>query len=171
MNWWVMWDDAEDMCRRLAGILPASRPQAPAGWRSRLRSGSTTRTSCLWCAIGATVTFPPVFSCLRFNKKAFECFTDKRDSYQNRAMQYETRFCPPCNAGDDLPRRRQRLVRLRCPACEWTHWNNPTPVLAAIVEIDGKVLLARNAVWPAKMFALITGFMEAGESPQEGIAA
>ena len=60
--------------------------------------------------------------------------------------------------------------RLRCPTCGWTHWNNPTPVLAAIVEIDGKVLLARNAAWQGKMFALITGFMEAGESPQEGIA-
>lgn len=59
--------------------------------------------------------------------------------------------------------------RLRCPACGWTHWNNPTPVLAAIVELDGKVLLARNAAWPSKMFALITGFMEAGESPQAGI--
>ena len=60
--------------------------------------------------------------------------------------------------------------RLRCPACGFTHWNNPTPVLAAIVEYQGQVLLARNAAWPGKMFALITGFMEAGESPQEGIA-
>jgi NAD+ diphosphatase len=24
--------------------------------------------------------------------------------------------------------------RLRCPACGWTHWNNPTPVLAAVIE-------------------------------------
>ena len=88
-------------------------------------------------------------------------------------MHYETRFCPHCatalapivmaeDGGDK--------ERLRCPACGWTHWNNPTPVLAAIVELDGKVLLARNAAWPPKMFALITGFMEAGESPQEGIA-
>ena len=88
-------------------------------------------------------------------------------------MQYETRFCTHCatplamivqveDSGD--------VERLRCPACGWTHWNNPTPVLAAIVEIDGKVLLARNAAWPSKMFALITGFMEAGESPQSGIA-
>ena len=88
-------------------------------------------------------------------------------------MHYEVRFCPHCatelqpitlaeDGGDK--------ERLRCPTCGWTHWNNPTPVLAAIVEIDGKVLLARNAAWPGKMFALITGFMEAGESPQEGIA-
>jgi NAD+ diphosphatase len=63
--------------------------------------------------------------------------------------------------------------RLRCPACGWTHWNNPTPVLAAVVECvdrDGQVLLARNAAWPGRMFALITGFMEAGETPEQGIA-
>ena len=63
-------------------------------------------------------------------------------------------------------------ARLRCPACGWTFWNNPTPVLAAIVECsdrDGRVLLARNAAWTERMFALITGFMEAGESPEEGI--
>ena len=63
-------------------------------------------------------------------------------------------------------------IRLRCPACGWTHWNNPTPVLAAIIECsdrDGQLLLARNAAWPGKMFGLITGFMEAGETPQEGI--
>ena len=82
------------------------------------------------------------------------------------------RFCPQCATPlewivqdeDSGP-----TERLRCPACGYTHWNNPTPVLAAIVEYRGQVLLARNAAWPAKMFALITGFMEAGETPQEGI--
>ena len=61
-------------------------------------------------------------------------------------------------------------ARLRCPACDYTHWNNPTPVLAAVIEYGGQVLLARNAAWAGRMFALITGFMEAGETPQEGIA-
>ena len=60
--------------------------------------------------------------------------------------------------------------RLRCAACSWTHWNNPTPVLAAVLQYRGQLLLARNAAWPGKMFALITGFMEAGETPQDGIA-
>jgi NAD+ diphosphatase len=63
-------------------------------------------------------------------------------------------------------------TRLRCPACGWTHWNNPTPVLAAVIECadrDGRLLLARNAAWTQRMFALITGFMEAGETPQDGI--
>ena len=86
---------------------------------------------------------------------------------------YDFNFCPRCATPlqmltleeDGGPKE-----RLRCPACGFTHWNNPTPVLAAIVEYQGQVLLARNALWPAKMFALITGFMEAGESAQEGIA-
>ncbi|MDP2369685.1 NUDIX domain-containing protein [Rhodoferax sp.] len=60
--------------------------------------------------------------------------------------------------------------RPRCPACGYTHWNNPTPVLAAVIEYQGKVLLAQNAAWPGKMFALITGFMEAGETPEGGVA-
>jgi NADH pyrophosphatase NudC (nudix superfamily) len=63
-------------------------------------------------------------------------------------------------------------TRLRCPACQWTHWNNPTPVLAAVIECadrEGRVLLARNAAWTGRMFALITGFLEAGESPEHGI--
>jgi NADH pyrophosphatase NudC (nudix superfamily) len=88
-------------------------------------------------------------------------------------MQYETRHCTHCGtplAPIVMAEDGGDKERLRCTACGWTHWNNPTPVLAAIVEVDGKVLLARNAAWPPKMFALITGFMEAGESPQEGIA-
>jgi NAD+ diphosphatase len=84
-------------------------------------------------------------------------------------------FCPQCATGlatievaeDGGPK-----ARLRCPACGWTHWNNPTPVLAAVIECadrDGQLLLARNAAWTARMFGLVTGFMEAGETPQQGI--
>ena len=91
-------------------------------------------------------------------------------------VKLETRFCLQCGAAlalitqdeDGGPRE-----RMRCPACGWTHWNNPTPVLAAVIECsdrEGQVLLARNAAWPGRMFALITGFMEAGETPEEGIA-
>ena len=91
-------------------------------------------------------------------------------------MPHDYRFCPSCATElqpiemleDGGPK-----TRLRCPACRWTHWNNPTPVLAAVIECadrDGKVLLARNAAWTHRMFALITGFMEADETPEEGIA-
>ncbi len=83
------------------------------------------------------------------------------------------RFCPQCAAPLELVTLAEdggAKERLRCVACGYTHWNNPTPVLAAIIEYQGKVLLAQNAAWPGKMFALITGFMEAGETPQDGMA-
>lgn len=91
-------------------------------------------------------------------------------------MKHDYRFCPSCATAlsplamvEDGGER----TRLRCPACGWTHWNNPTPVLAAVIECtdrDGQLLLARNAAWPGRMFALVTGFMEAGETAEEGIA-
>ncbi|MBI0328940.1 NUDIX domain-containing protein [Burkholderia plantarii] len=87
----------------------------------------------------------------------------------------EYRFCPRC--ATPLTPRADALheggrVRQVCPdeACGYVHWNNPLPVVAAIVEYDGKILLARNAAWPEGMFALITGFLENGETPEEGIA-
>ena len=83
------------------------------------------------------------------------------------------KFCPTCATPLAFITQMEdggEKARLRCAACGYTHWNNPTPVLAAVVEVEGKILLAQNAAWPGKMFALITGFMEAGETPQEGIA-
>ncbi len=54
--------------------------------------------------------------------------------------------------------------------CGFVHWNNPLPVLAAVVEYKDKLLLARNAVWPEGRFALVTGFMERDETPELGVA-
>jgi len=88
-------------------------------------------------------------------------------------MAADFRFCPQCATPLEWISRSEDggdKLRLRCLACDWTHWNNPTPVLAAIIEYRGQVLLARNAAWSGRMFALITGFMEAGETPEEGIA-
>ncbi len=86
---------------------------------------------------------------------------------------HEYRFCPHCASPLASIARMEdggEKARLRCAVCDWTHWNNPTPVLAAVIEYEGHILLARNAAWPGRRFALITGFMEAGESPQQGIA-
>jgi NAD+ diphosphatase len=82
------------------------------------------------------------------------------------------KYCPVCAAS--LVMRADEgeggKVRLACPDGHWTHWDNPLPVLAGLVEVDGKILLARNAAWSEGTFALITGFMERGETPEQGIA-
>ena len=87
-------------------------------------------------------------------------------------MSGDYKFCPQCATSLQVIAQQEdggEKQRLRCVACGWTHWNNPTPVLAAVIQYEDKILLARNAAWVGKTYALITGFMEAGESPQDGI--
>jgi NADH pyrophosphatase NudC (nudix superfamily) len=84
-------------------------------------------------------------------------------------MQTTFSYCPCCATA--LARGVQAgRERSHCPACGWVHWDNPTPVVAAIIEYEGKVLLARNVAWPEKMFALVAGFLERDETPQEAVA-
>ena len=81
------------------------------------------------------------------------------------------KFCPQCARPLELSLHGE-AQRLACPdeACGFVHWDNPVPVVAAIVEHDGEIILARNALWPPKMFALITGFLEKDDPhPESGI--
>lgn len=77
-------------------------------------------------------------------------------------------FCPKC--GSPLV---TKVIdagsREACPAdsCGYVFWNNPVPVVAAIVEHEGKVILVRNQGWPEKMFGLVSGFLEKGETPDD----
>ena len=90
-------------------------------------------------------------------------------------MSVPYRFCPGCATPLEWLGSLEdggHKERLRCPACGFTHWNNPTPVLAAVIECTdrgGRVLLARNAAWSGKMYGLVTGFLEKDEAPEDGI--
>ncbi len=78
------------------------------------------------------------------------------------------KYCLQC--GSELERaeidgrERQRCSSASCP---FVLWDNPTPVVAAIVELDDAVLLVRNKGWPEKMYGLVTGFLERGETPED----
>ena len=79
-------------------------------------------------------------------------------------------YCPLC---------RQELVtghiggrdRSVCPSgeCDYVKWDNPIPVVAAIVELDGHIVLTRNKGWPEKWYGLVAGFLERGETPEAGV--
>lgn len=80
------------------------------------------------------------------------------------------RFCPRCGA----PLETQVLggtERRVCtaPGCGYVFWDNPVPVVAALVEHDGAIVLASNVDWPEHLFGLITGFLEREETPEAGV--
>jgi len=79
-------------------------------------------------------------------------------------------FCLQCGhrlVWIEVDRRR----RLKCgsPSCNFVHWDNPTPIVAGIVELDGCVVLVRNKGWPEKWLGIVAGFLERGETPEAAI--
>ena len=54
-------------------------------------------------------------------------------------------------------------------SCDYVEWNNPTPVLAAIVQAENRVVLVRAIGWPEDWFGLVTGFHESGETAEDGV--
>ena len=86
-------------------------------------------------------------------------------------MSTDYQYCPRC-AKPLAAAEHGGLERLAChdAACGFVLWDNPVPVVAAIVEHEGDIILARNRAWTQKFFALITGFLERNDpSPEEGI--
>lgn len=77
-------------------------------------------------------------------------------------------YCPEC--GNILEARRiDGVERKACasPKCRFVHWDNPVPVVAALVQYQDKIVLARNLQWPDGMFSLVTGYLERNETPEE----
>ena len=53
--------------------------------------------------------------------------------------------------------------------CSYIHWNNPVPVVAALVLCNDKYIIARNVAWSEGIFSVITGFLEQEEEPEEAV--
>jgi NAD+ diphosphatase len=82
----------------------------------------------------------------------------------------EMKFCPSC-ASPLRPRTIDGRERLACSteSCGYVFYDNPAPVVAALVEHGETVLLVRNKGWPEKWYGLVTGFLEKAESPEDGV--
>lgn len=64
--------------------------------------------------------------------------------------------------GDD----RERLL---CPECGYVAYENPKLVVGAVVGHEGKILLCKRAIEPRiGYWTLPAGYMELGETPEEG---
>ncbi|MBF0398489.1 MAG: NUDIX domain-containing protein [Desulfobacterales bacterium] len=80
------------------------------------------------------------------------------------------KYCPYCKS-DLVKGMIDKQERLYCSnnKCKYIFWDNPTPVVAALVEHENQIVLAHNAAWPKGVYSLITGFLERKEKPEEGV--
>ncbi|HEX6763335.1 MAG TPA: NUDIX domain-containing protein [Gaiellaceae bacterium] len=76
------------------------------------------------------------------------------------------RFCPRC--GGALEREENHL---RCTVCGERYWANALPAVQALLERDGRVLLARRGIEPRLgHWDLPGGFVEETETAEEAVA-
>lgn len=63
---------------------------------------------------------------------------------------------------------RERLV---CPDCDYVAYENPKVVVGVVATWEDKLLMCRRAIEPRRGYwTLPAGFMEMGESPEDGAA-
>ena len=83
---------------------------------------------------------------------------------------YAFRFCPDCGARLPEPEPAEHVLSQTCETCKAIHWRNAKPCAGALVVSDGRVLLGRRAVDPAKgAWDIPGGFLEEGEEALDGL--
>lgn len=78
------------------------------------------------------------------------------------------RFCPACGAAtkaEDMGYQR----KCESEACGATHFPRTDPVAIMLVLKDDRCMLGRQPWWPKGMFSALAGFIEPGESIEEGV--
>jgi len=80
------------------------------------------------------------------------------------------KYCPECRC-ELILTNNDGKARMQCPSpsCGFVFWDNPTPVVAAVVEYQDAVILVRQKGWPEKWHGLVAGFLERNETPEEAI--
>ncbi len=80
------------------------------------------------------------------------------------------RFCPICKS-KLLMKKHGTVRRITCSRCNWVHYANPLPSVAAFVcTSDKKILLIKRGAAPGKgKWALPSGFIEQHELPEHAV--
>jgi len=80
------------------------------------------------------------------------------------------KYCPNCRS-ELITKEIDGESRQACSNnnCKFVFWNNPVPVVAAVVELDGNYIIARNTEWPTGYFSVIAGYLEKGETPEQAV--
>ena len=77
------------------------------------------------------------------------------------------RFCAQCGGDTKLAKGGWQRD---CTTCGASHFPRTDPVTIMLVEHDGRLMLGRGLGWPEGRFSALAGFVEPGESIEEGVA-
>jgi NAD+ diphosphatase len=77
------------------------------------------------------------------------------------------RFCANCGQATVLAKGGWQR---ECPACKASHFPRVDPVAIMLVEHEGRLLLGRQAHFPARSYSALAGFVEPGETLEETVA-
>jgi NAD+ diphosphatase len=58
----------------------------------------------------------------------------------------------------------------RCPQCRLEHYPRTDPAVIVAVSDGERLLLGRQAAWPARRYSTLAGFVEPGESLEQAVA-
>jgi NAD+ diphosphatase len=75
-------------------------------------------------------------------------------------------FCPGCGA---RTRPKDGGWARVCTACATEHFPRTDPVVIMLVADGDRCLLGRQVGWPVPMFSALAGYVEAGETIEEGV--
>lgn len=80
------------------------------------------------------------------------------------------RFCGACGAPTTVTQHGHRRQCIN-PRCGIEHFPRTDPAIIVLVTADGgeRALLGRQAVWPAKRWSTLAGFVEPGESLEDAV--
>lgn len=106
-----------------------------------------------------------------FREVAGQLSDDERDLAATAAAltQWHLREprCPAC--GDSTAVIRAGFAR-HCASCGHDHFPRTDPaVIVAVLDADDRLLLGRQASWPARRVSILAGFVETGESLEQAI--
>ena len=76
------------------------------------------------------------------------------------------KFCANCGVKSEVAKGGWQRD---CPACERSHFPRTDPVVITLITHENKVLVGRSPHWPEKMYSLLAGFMEPGETIEAAV--
>ncbi len=124
-----------------------------------------------WFAISADLIALDVTGRMELRQAAAEwAHADSTAFAQARALlhwQRRNRYCSVCGGRVEF---RRAGYTARCTQCRTEHYPRVDPAVIVAVSDGQRLLLGRQAAWPAGRYSVVAGFVEPGESLEQTVA-